>query len=162
MLIIGALLGIVALRPRPATPIWADHPLKSAADRISELVEQYLGAIDVERPEPLEKATIEHAPAARPEYDSVLGTVVRTRWLDTPAAAGTAWAHRWHAPNLSLDGHWSGVPQDRAACRLRGKSDGAWKAAHIEEQEAALAARTRPSPASFDPEFDVQRCSIRS
>jgi predicted DNA-binding transcriptional regulator AlpA len=140
MLIIGALLGHSSPKTTARYTHLADHPLKSAADRISELVEQYLGAIDVERPEPLEKATIEHAPAALPEYDSVLGTVVRTRWLDTPAAAerlgltvGTLQTYRWMGTG----------PEFRKIGRrvvYAAKALDAWKAAHIEEQEAALAA----------------------
>lgn len=106
MLIIGALLGHSSPKTTALYTHLADHPLKSAADRISEAIEQYLSdgeADPVEAAAAVARADeLATAETVRPELDSVLGAVVRTRWLDTPQAAarlgltvGTLQTYRW-------------------------------------------------------------------
>ena len=51
------------------------------------MIEQYLGAIDPARADAFEDLAREDVVAERPQFDSILGAVVRTRWLDTPNAA---------------------------------------------------------------------------
>lgn len=104
MLIIGALLGHSSPKTTARYTHLADHPLKSAADRISELIEQYLGESGPDPVGTLEfsDASLTSSPETRPEFDRVLGAVVRTRWLNTPQAAahlgltlGTLQTYRW-------------------------------------------------------------------
>jgi len=110
LLIIGALLGHRSAKTTERYTHLADHPLKAAADRISDEIAQHLdlalavGADANDQPDadPFEKfweTTQEVAPAS---LDPVLGAVIRTEWLDTRTAAarlgftvGTMQTYRW-------------------------------------------------------------------
>ena len=104
MLIIGALLGHSSPKTTARYTHQADPPIKSAAERISALIERSLGESG---PGLVDAAALhdedDFAPSRpRPELDSVLGAVVRMRWLDTPQAAaylgltvGTLQTYRW-------------------------------------------------------------------
>jgi predicted DNA-binding transcriptional regulator AlpA len=106
MLIIGALLGHSSPKTTARYTHLADHPLKSAADRISEAIERYLADGNPDLADlPLavgEAGGYASDVETRPELDAVLGAVSRTRWLDTPQAAarlgltvGTLQTYRW-------------------------------------------------------------------
>jgi integrase len=109
MLIIGALLGHRSAKTTERYTHLSDHPLKSAAERISDEIARCLGeglevlaANDIADADPFETFW-----AAEPENevlpsDPVLGAVIRTQWLDTRAAAsmlgftvGTMQTYRW-------------------------------------------------------------------
>lgn len=109
MLIIGALLGHRSAKTTERYTHLSDHPLKSAAERISDEIARHLGetmewpaANDVTEPSPFDSFwAIEPEAEAHPS-DPVLGAVIRTQWLDTRAAAavlgftvGTMQTYRW-------------------------------------------------------------------
>ena len=139
MLIIGALLGHSSPKTTARYTHLADHPLKSAADRISDAIAQYLGdptsvPVDHVNQEPSQAAD------CASELGSVLGTVVRTRWLDTPQAAarigltvGTLQTYRWMGTG----------PQFRKIGRrvvYAAEALDEWQALHAAQGMAALAA----------------------
>jgi integrase len=66
MLIIGALLGHSSPKTTARYTHLADHPLKSAADRISQMIEQYLGELDPARADVIQDLTSETVPAKGP------------------------------------------------------------------------------------------------
>jgi len=87
LLIIGALLGHRSAKTTERYTHLADHPLKGAADRISGEIAQHLG-IALERVDQAPIVDIdslaEHDASA---LGSILGTVIKTRWLNTDAVA---------------------------------------------------------------------------
>lgn len=98
MLIIGALLGHSSPKTTARYTHLSDHPLKTAADRISQEIALLLdpelegSASDGQVPEPPQGFAA----------DPVLGKVIQTKWLDTRAAAarlgftvGTMQTYRW-------------------------------------------------------------------
>lgn len=109
MLIIGALLGHRSAKTTQRYTHLSDHPLKSAAERISDEIARHLGeAMTIPVADDLADADLfdnfwatEPEPEARPP-DPVLGSIIRTKWLDTRAAAkklgftvGTMQTYRW-------------------------------------------------------------------
>jgi integrase len=110
MLIIGALLGHSSAKTTQRYTHLSDHPLKSAAERISDEIARHLeehgadGATSAPPPnrDPLGAYWAGEAAAEEPKGDPVLGEVIRTQWLDTRAAAarlgftvGTMQTYRW-------------------------------------------------------------------
>jgi len=109
MLIIGALLGHRSAKTTERYTHLSDHPLKSAAERISDEIARYLGeglevlaANDAAEADPFAEFWEQEAGPAIPAADPVLGAVIRTQWLDTRAAAtmlgftvGTMQTYRW-------------------------------------------------------------------
>lgn len=109
MLIIGALLGHRSTKTTERYTHLSDHPLKSAADRISDEIAKQLdqmlsvtvgAAADVEDPFGAFWALQSEIDAPKP--DPVLGAIIKTRWLDTPAVTamlgmtvGTLQTYRW-------------------------------------------------------------------
>ena len=102
MLIIGALLGHSSPKTTARYTHLSDHPLKFAADRISEEIARFLdpdggevaAAVAYEPPSGVEATML--------VADPVLGAVIQTKWLDTRAAAarlgltvGTMQTYRW-------------------------------------------------------------------
>lgn len=99
MLIIGALLGHNSPKTTARYTHLADHPLKSAADRISNEIARFLDpcsvAFDVDTVAP-------RIPVSSARLDSLLGNLINTKWLSTRAAAaklgftvGTMQTYRW-------------------------------------------------------------------
>jgi integrase len=98
LLIIGALLGHKSAKTTERYAHLADHPIKGAADRISSEIARMLG---------LAGGAAASAPARQLASEPlsvapVLGQVIRTKWLDTRAAAarlgltvGTLQTYRW-------------------------------------------------------------------
>lgn len=109
MLIIGALLGHRSAKTTERYTHLSDHPLKSAAERISDEIARCLGeglevlaANDVAEEDPFAAFWEQGASLSIPPADPVLGAVIRTQWLDTRAAAtvlgftvGTMQTYRW-------------------------------------------------------------------
>ncbi|MDB5581329.1 MAG: hypothetical protein JWR80_6505 [Bradyrhizobium sp.] len=109
MLIIGALLGHRSAKTTERYTHLSDHPLKTAAERISDEIARHLGeamtpdaANDTMEADPFETFWAAE-PESTPRFsDPVLGAVIRTQWLDTRAAAailgftvGTMQTYRW-------------------------------------------------------------------
>ncbi|WP_312165774.1 tyrosine-type recombinase/integrase [Phenylobacterium sp.] len=98
LLVIGALLGHRTAATTHRYAHLSDHPLKSAADRISQEAATMMGLKVKSDPKPLRAD-----PAiAAPGQGGLLGSVIETKWLDTPAAAaylghtvGTLQTYRW-------------------------------------------------------------------
>ncbi len=110
MLIIGALLGHSSAKTTQRYTHLSDHPLKSAAERISDEIARHLemhgadGATSAPAADedPFGAYWASEAAAEEPKGDPVLGDVIRTQWLDTRAAAarlgftvGTMQTYRW-------------------------------------------------------------------
>ncbi len=109
MLIIGALLGHRSAKTTERYTHLSDHPLKSAAERISDEIARCLGeglevlaANDTVESEAFADYWAQGASPPLPVVDPVLGAVIRTKWLDTRAAAavlgftvGTMQTYRW-------------------------------------------------------------------
>ncbi|HEX8300103.1 tyrosine-type recombinase/integrase [Sphingomonas sp.] len=109
MLIIGALLGHRSAKTTERYTHLSDHPLKSAAERISDAIARHLGetlalpaANDTMEADPFETFWAAEPEAEAPPSDPVLGAIIRTEWLDTRAAAtrlgftvGTMQTYRW-------------------------------------------------------------------
>ncbi len=101
MLIIGALLGHSSPKTTARYTHLSDHPLKSAADRISEEIARFLDPhADGDRAAAPEPTSMMEFPSAA--LDPVLGAVIQAKWLDTRAAAarlgftvGTMQTYRW-------------------------------------------------------------------
>ena len=94
--VVGALLGHRSEKTTQRYAHLADHPVKGAADRISQEMALLMG---VEAPPPTPSTQLAPAP---PAAATVLGEVRRARWLDTPQAAallrntvGTLQTWRW-------------------------------------------------------------------
>jgi hypothetical protein len=100
LLIIGALLGHKSVETTERYTHLADHPLKDAAARISEEVARLMGlAVEGLSSNPTLRAEPTPPP---PGTRSLLGAVIETKWIDTPAAAaflghtvGTLQTYRW-------------------------------------------------------------------
>lgn len=102
LLVIGALLGHRSAKTTERYAHLSNHPVRDAANRISEQIAAFLGAAtDAEA-----AAMITNFSAIDPQefapVRTILGDVVRTRWLDTRAAAvhlgmtvGTLQTYRW-------------------------------------------------------------------
>lgn len=109
MLIIGALLGHRSAKTTERYTHLSDHPLKSAAERISDAIAKHLGeamtlpaANDTTDADPFETFWALEPESTEHLSDPVLGAVIRTQWLDTRAAAarlgftvGTMQTYRW-------------------------------------------------------------------
>lgn len=109
MLIIGALLGHRSAKTTERYTHLSDHPLKSAAERISDEIARCLGeglevlaANDTMEADPLEAYWAVETEHEAVPADPVLGAIIRTQWLDTRAAAvllgftvGTMQTYRW-------------------------------------------------------------------
>ena len=103
MLIIGALLGHSSPKTTARYTHLSDHPLKSAANRIADEIARLLDPTDDPDSDArmaAEPAPLPDAPRAAP--DPVLGAIIRTKWLNTGAAAaqlgftvGTMQTYRW-------------------------------------------------------------------
>ncbi|NML06813.1 tyrosine-type recombinase/integrase [Sphingomonas sp. G-3-2-10] len=108
MLIIGALLGHRSTKTTERYTHLSDHPLKSAADRISDEIAKQLdqtlsvtvGAAEIDDPFAAFWALQSEIDAPKP--DPILGAIIKTCWLDTPAVAvmlgmtvGTLQTYRW-------------------------------------------------------------------
>ncbi|MDG2522965.1 tyrosine-type recombinase/integrase [Caulobacter segnis] len=98
LVIVGALLGHRTASTTQRYSHLADHPLKAAADRISHEAATMMGLKAAAEPKPLRAV----AAAPAPGQGGLLGAVVETKWLDTPAAAaylghtvGTLQTYRW-------------------------------------------------------------------
>jgi integrase len=102
MLIISKLLGHASPKTTDRYTHLFDHPLKAAADRISEQIAAYLMG-NTSIAEGLEAAPAEpDLQRQASEPDPILGAVIRTKWMDTPAVAarlgvtvGTLQTYRW-------------------------------------------------------------------
>jgi integrase len=109
MLIIGALLGHKSTKTTERYTHLSNHPLKSAADRISEEIAKELdetlsvsAANDEPDADPFAAFWATQGEIDAPKPDPVLGAIIRTQWLDTQAAAamlgftvGTMQTYRW-------------------------------------------------------------------
>ena len=109
MLIIGALLGHRSTKTTERYVHLSDHPLKSAADRISDEIAKQLdetlsvtASFDLEDQDPFAAFWAMQSKIDAPKPDPVLGALIKTQWLDTPAAAvmlgmtvGTLQTYRW-------------------------------------------------------------------
>lgn len=109
MLIIGALLGHRSTKTTERYTHLSDHPLKSAADRISDEIAKQLdqtlsvtmgACADID--DPFEAFWAMQSEIDAPKPDPILGSIIKTRWLDTPAVAamlgmtvGTLQTYRW-------------------------------------------------------------------
>lgn len=103
MLIIGALLGHSSPKTTERYTHLSDHPLKSAADRIAGEIARFLDLAsghDDETTAAPEPSCVLGTPDMA--TDPILGVVIRTKWLDTRAAAarlgftvGTMQTYRW-------------------------------------------------------------------
>lgn len=98
LLVIGSLLGHKSAKTTHRYAHLGEHPLKDAAQRISSEVARLMGTSSV-APKTARRASVVAAP---PGTKSVLGEVIETKWLDTPAAAaylghtvGTLQTYRW-------------------------------------------------------------------
>ncbi|MFC3070502.1 tyrosine-type recombinase/integrase [Phenylobacterium soli] len=99
LLVIGSLLGHKSAKTTHRYAHLADHPLKDAANRISAEVARLMGTTSSGPAKPARRANVVPAP---PGTKGVLGEVIETKWLDTPAAAaflghtvGTLQTYRW-------------------------------------------------------------------
>lgn len=101
LLVVGSLLGHRSAKTTHRYAHLADHPLKAAAERISaeaaRLLGQPVAAVDAAKGVATATAVAPPSPAS-----ALLGEVIETRWLDTPAAAarlgstvGTLQTYRW-------------------------------------------------------------------
>jgi integrase len=105
LLVLGALLGHKSAKTTQRYAHLADHPVKSAADRIATTIAEYLDSLedsaagepvfDLEASQPVQ---MDGSDAMNP----ILGVAIRTKWLDTRAAAvflgktvGTLQTYRW-------------------------------------------------------------------
>ncbi|HEY4031989.1 MAG TPA: tyrosine-type recombinase/integrase [Caulobacteraceae bacterium] len=132
LFVVGSLLGHRSPQTTHRYAHLADHPLKSAADRISAEAARLMA---LRRPEGKDARARANVVAAPPGTRGVLGEVIATEWLDTLAAAqivgstvGTLQTWRW----MGL-----GPPYRRVGRRIvyaRGDVD-AWKT----EQDSARA-----------------------
>lgn len=109
MLIIGALLGHRSAKTTERYTHLSDHPLKSAAERISDEIARCLGegleplaADDAAEGDPFAAFWVAEPESEVAPSDPVLGAVIRAQWLDTRAAAsmlgftvGTMQTYRW-------------------------------------------------------------------
>lgn len=102
LLIIGSLLGHKSAKTTHRYAHLSDHPMKDAADRISKEMALLLGedgGAPLDDTKGVDATTLM---TALPRAKTVLGEVMSTKWLDTPAAAarigrtvGTLQTYRW-------------------------------------------------------------------
>ena len=98
LLVVGALLGHRTAATTHRYAHLSDHPLKAAADRISHEAALMMRLKREGEPQPLRARQV----APPPGQGGLLGEVIATRWMDTPAAAaylghtvGTLQTYRW-------------------------------------------------------------------
>jgi integrase len=102
LLIIGALLGHSSAKTTERYAHLANHPIKGAADRISDKIASLLLPNLQVQEAAADASMADPDPAEVAPVRTILGEVVRTRWLDTRAAAahlgltvGTLQTYRW-------------------------------------------------------------------
>ncbi len=105
LLVIGALLGHRSAKTTERYAHLADHPVKSAADRIADCIALHMEpTVSEDGPgEQMEHEDFWEEEAAEAETtDPILGSIIRTKWIDTRAAAtllgmtvGTLQTYRW-------------------------------------------------------------------
>ena len=105
LLVIGALLGHRSTKTTQRYAHLADHPVKSAADRIAGTIADYLDSIESGSEAAIADRFADDEPVALETTGwmvPVLGNAIKTRWLDTRAAAallgktvGTLQTYRW-------------------------------------------------------------------
>ncbi len=103
MLIISKLLGHASPKTTERYTHLFDHPLKAAADRISEQISRCMGDTTVaRRTTDYSDADIHAAAHECAPTEAIFGAVIRTEWFDTPRAAnhlgltvGTLQTYRW-------------------------------------------------------------------
>ena len=140
LFVVGALLGHRSPQTTHRYAHLADHPLKSAADRISAEAARLMALKRPEVKDPQGRANVVPAP---PGTKGVLGEVIATEWIDTSAAAsllgstvGTLQTWRW----MEL-----GPPYRRVGRRIvyaRGDVE-AWKAQQETAREEGRLSRVR-------------------
>lgn len=102
LLVIGALLGHRSAKTTERYAHLANHPVKSAAERISHEISALLQAVTASEADAVVVDFATMDPEVVAPVRTLLGDVVRTRWLDTRAAAvhlglavGTLETYRW-------------------------------------------------------------------
>lgn len=146
MLIIGALLGHRSAKTTERYTHLSDHPLKNAAERISEEIARCLGeavevlaANDSADADPFAAFWEQSPDRGAPVSDPVLGAVIRTQWLDTRAAAaklgftvGTMQTYRWQGTGPAFRKIGRRVVYSAQALE-------AWQGVHAERTESLAA-----------------------
>jgi integrase len=133
LLVIGALLGHRSAKTTERYAHLADHPVKSAADRIADRIALHL---DQTASEVVPEKQVQHegfwdAEVAETETaDPILGAIIRTKWMDTQAAAaflgmtvGTLQTYRWQGTGPAFQKVGRRVVYSRSALL-------AWKVTH--------------------------------
>jgi hypothetical protein len=102
--VIGALLGHRNTKTTQRYAHLADHPVRSAAERIATRIADYLDvtpSTEAQAPDHGEALIADFA-SIEVHSDPILGRAIRTQWLDTRAAAaflgktvGTLQTYRW-------------------------------------------------------------------
>jgi integrase len=85
LLVLGALLGHKTAKTTERYAHLSDHPVRDAAERICARIADLMGAPPAEAAAP--PVSEPEAPERAPELAALIGHVVKTRWLDCPAAA---------------------------------------------------------------------------
>jgi integrase len=141
LLIIGALLGHRSSKTTERYAHLADHPVKSAADRIADRIAHHLeldaAAAKVDEVEIHNEDFWEDAPGGSETVDPVLGSIIRTKWMDTRAAAafldmtvGTLQTYRWQGTGPAFQKIGRRVVYSKQALA-------AWRGMLMEEQRRA-------------------------
>jgi len=133
LLVIGALLGHRSAKTTERYAHLADHPVKSAADRIADRIALHLDqtASEAGLGEQVQHEAFWNAEVAEAETaDPILGAIIRTKWMDTQAAAaflgltvGTLQTYRWQGTGPAFQKVGRRVVYSRSALS-------AWKIMH--------------------------------